>query len=124
MKIMIVDDNAEMRRLLRNTLNQMTCDFVECADGDGAVAAFDEQHPDWTIMDVTMPGMDGLEAARRIKARSADARIVILTQHDSPFMRQAATKAGAFAFLAKDNLTELGNILRQGGQPPVKPFQP
>ena len=62
-------------------------------------------------MDIAMKPMDGLEATGRIKARFADARIVILTQHDSPPMRQAAGRAGAFAFVAKENLTEIEKII-------------
>ena len=117
MKIMIVDDHAEMRRLLRSTLSHPACEFVECADGAEAVAAFATQRPDWTIMDVAMKDLDGIEATRRIKARFADARIVILTQHDSPPMRQAAATAGAFGFVAKDNLAELGALLRRDDRP-------
>jgi DNA-binding NarL/FixJ family response regulator len=86
---------------------------VECADGADAVAEFARVHPDWTIMDVMMKGMDGLEATRRIRALFADARIVILTQHDSPPLRQAATKAGALGFVSKDQLPELSAILRR-----------
>jgi DNA-binding NarL/FixJ family response regulator len=87
------------------------------------VAAFVQERPDWTIMDITMKGMDGIEATRQIKARFAEARILILTQHDSPPMRQAATRAGAFGFVSKDNLGELGTILRQT-QPSDRPSSP
>jgi CheY-like chemotaxis protein len=123
MKIMIVDDHREMRRLLMSTLQNLASEFVECSDGTEAVAAWSQHRPDWTVMDVAMKSMDGLEATRQIKARFADARIVILTQHDTPPMRQAATRAGALGFVAKDNLVELGTILRQT-QPPNRPSSP
>ena len=115
MKIMIVDDHAEMRRLLRSALNHLASEFVECTDGTEAVAEFSREHPDWTIMDIAMKDLDGIEATRRIKAQFADARIVILTQHDSAPLRQAATQAGASGFISKDDLTELGTIIRRGG---------
>ena len=111
MKIMIVDDHAEMRRLLRNTLSHVASDFAECSDGGEAVAAFEREHPDWTIMDVAMKPMDGLEATRRIKALAPDARILVLTQHDLPGIRRAAHDAGAFAFFSKDHLAQIEQVL-------------
>ena len=111
MKIMIVDDHREMRRLVRSTLSHMADEFVECENGLEAVAAFARERPDWTIMDIAMKPMDGLEATNRIRARFADARIVILTQHDSPPMREAALAAGACGFLAKENLDQVATLL-------------
>ena len=96
-----------------STLGNLASEFVECSDGAEAVAAWSQHHPDWTVMDVAMKPMDGLDATRQIKARYADARILILTQNDSPPIRQAARQAGAVAFLAKENLSELGTILGQ-----------
>ena len=115
MKIMIVDDHAEMRRLLRSTLHQLASEFVECVDGADAVAEFPRQRPDWTIMDVTMKGMDGLEATRRIRSQSPAAKILVLTQHDSPPIRSAALEAGAAAFLSKDHLGEIEALLTGTG---------
>jgi len=111
MKIMIVDDHAEMRRLLRSMFNDLTCEVTECADGAQAVAAFAQHHPDWTIMDIAMKGVNGLEATRRIQKEFAGARIVMLTQHDTPQMRAAALEAGACAFVSKENLAQLSTII-------------
>jgi CheY-like chemotaxis protein len=115
LKIMIVDDHAEMRRLLRSALNHLTSEFVECADGAEAVTAFSQQRPDWTIMDVTMKGMDGLEATRRIRRQSPAARILVLTQHDTPVIRREALEAGACALLSKDQLTDVEAVLTGSG---------
>ena len=109
---MIVDDHAEMRRLLRAMLCDLASEFTECADGVEALAAFARHRPDWTIMDITMKGMSGLEATRRIQKQFAAARIVVLTQHDTSQMRAAALEAGACAFVSKDNLAQLGAIIR------------
>jgi DNA-binding NarL/FixJ family response regulator len=62
-------------------------------------------------MDVAMKPMDGLEATRLIKARFAGARIVILTQHDSAPIRQAAINAGAYGFLTKENLVQIPTMI-------------
>jgi len=112
MKIMIVDDHAEMRRLLRSMLSDLASELTECTDGAEAVVAFAQHRPDWTIMDINMKGMNGLEATRRIQKQFAGSRIVVLTQHDTPQMRAAALQAGACAFVSKDNLAELSAILR------------
>ena len=109
---MIVDDHAEVRRLLRSMLDELASEFTECADGAQAVAEFARQRPDWTIMDIAMEGMNGLEATRRIQKQFADSKIVMLTQHDTPQVRAAALEAGAWAFVSKDNLDQLGTILR------------
>jgi CheY-like chemotaxis protein len=109
---MIVDDHAEIRRLLRSMLRDLTSELTECSDGAEAVTAFARERPDWTIMDITMKGMDGLEATRRILKQFAGSRIMILTQHDTPQMRAAALEAGACAFISKDNLRQLHSILR------------
>ena len=108
---MIVDDHQGMRRLLRNALRHLTAEFVECADGAEAVAEFTQQRPDWTIMDIAMKPMGGLEATRRIKSCDANSRILILTQYDTPQMRAAALNAGAVAVLSKDNLVDVATIL-------------
>ena len=108
---MIVDDHREMRRLLMSTLENLASEFVECADGAAAVAAWAQHRPDWTVMDLAMKPMDGLQATRLIKARFADARIVILTQHDSAPMRQAALNAGACGFLTKEHLDQVTAML-------------
>jgi CheY-like chemotaxis protein len=108
---MIVDDHAEMRTLIRHLLSGVAQEFVECAGGAEAVTAFPGAHPDWTLMDVAMPGMDGLAATRQIKAQFPDARILIITQHQSLKLRESAWASGATGFLGKDELTRLEGIL-------------
>ena len=93
-------------------LEDLASEFTECADGAQAVSAFARKRPDWTIMDIAMKGMDGLEATRRIQKQFTDSKIVMLTQHDTPQMRAAALEAGACAFISKDDLSQLGAILR------------
>ena len=110
-KVMIVDDHAEMRTLVRSLLSGIAQEFVECAGGEQAVAAFPVECPDWTIMDICMPGMDGLVATRRIKAQFPVARILIITQHQTLKLRDAAREAGATGFLSKEELTRLEGVI-------------
>lgn len=122
---MIVDDHPEMRRLLRKLLSDPSRDLAECADGVEAVTLFANFRPDWTIMDIAMEGMDGLEATRRIKLQSPEARVIIVTQHDSAKIRRAALEAGASAFVSKDNLSEIAARLNSpGGIDPSNPTDP
>jgi len=111
---MIVDDHPEMRSLIRSLLHGVAQEFVECTNGAEAVVGFAAERPDWTTMDIVMPGMDGLTATRRIKAQFPDARILIITQHDNRNLRASAREAGATAFLGKEELTQLEGMITGG----------
>jgi len=108
---MIVDDHAEMRTFIRSLLGGIAQEFVECGGGEAAVARFASELPDWTIMDIRMPGVNGFVATRQIKAQFPEARIVIITQHDNPKLRDLAAEAGATGFLSKEELTRLNDII-------------
>ena len=115
---MIVDDNAEMRALIRSLLKDAAQEFVECTGGEEGVATFPVQRPDWTVMDVVMPGMDGYTATRAIKAQFPEARILIITQHDNRKLRDLAREAGATGFLGKEELTRLEGIITGEAEEP------
>jgi CheY-like chemotaxis protein len=74
--------------------------------GDEALTAVERLHPDLVLMDVAMPGMDGLEATRRIKSRADAPLVVILTFHATQVARQEAWAAGADGFVAKADVSE------------------
>lgn len=117
MKVMIVDDNAEMRGLIRTILAEAASDFVECADGREAVAVYETERPDWTVMDVAMGVMDGLTATRLLTAKYPKARVLIVTQHNTPALRQRAREAGAAQFLPKEDLVQLRSALADSRGP-------
>jgi DNA-binding NarL/FixJ family response regulator len=107
--VVIADDQALVRGGFRMILNSAGIQVVaEAADGKEAVTAVLKHKPDVVLMDVRMPGMDGLEATRRIlAARSPDGaaggpRIIILTTFDLDQYVYAALAAGASGFLLKD----------------------
>jgi CheY-like chemotaxis protein len=107
MKVLIVDDNLEMRALLRRLCASVATEMRDCADGLEAIQIFNEFKPDWTIMDLAMPRMDGLSATRQILAVHPGARIAVLTQHRGAEYEQAAREAGACGFVLKENLQPL-----------------
>ena len=103
-RVLVVDDEALVRSGLRMIL-EAADDLVvvaEARDGSGAVAAAARHRPHVVLMDVRMPGMDGLAAAERI-TRSADPpKVVMLTTFDLDEYVHAALRAGAVGFLLKD----------------------
>lgn len=109
MKVLIVEDSAEMRRLLKRVLAALTPEVVECADGGEAAACFACHQPDWVLMDITMRDVDGLTATQRLLAEWPQARVVIVTNHDDDLLRQQARQAGAVGYVLKENLL----VLRQ-----------
>ncbi len=116
MKVMIVDDNAEVRGLIRTILADVASDFVECADGQEAVTVYERERPDWAVMDVAMEAMDGVTATRLITSKFPGSHIVIVTQYNHPQLRQRAREAGADGFLLKEDLMELRTALTTKGE--------
>lgn len=109
--LLIVDDNLQVRRMIRSLVEDLADEITECADGAEAVAACEMRQPDWILMDVHMEQMDGLTATRKIKSFFPTTKIVIVTNHTDAKTRQAAGDAGANAFLSKDNLMSLRDLI-------------
>ena len=114
MKLLIADDHAPMRALLRTLCAPLAAETRDCADGLEALQAFAEFQPDWTILDVAMPGLDGLTVTRRILAAHPAAQIAVITHHPGPEFERAAREAGARSFIRKDNLQPLLELLSEG----------
>jgi DNA-binding NarL/FixJ family response regulator len=119
-RVLIADDQALVRggfRMILEAKDDMEV-VGEAGDGAEAVALVDELRPDVVLMDVRMPGVDGIEATRRIAASGSSARIVILTTYDVDEYVFAALRAGASGFLLKDvrppELTEAIRIVARG----------
>lgn len=123
MPILIVEDNEPMRQMIKKLLGDLTEGFAECSDGARALDAYRQHRPDWVLMDIKMKAMDGLMATRQIKAAFPEARIIIVTGNDDHKLREAARNAGAWAYVHKENLLELRQILIHEGdsQRPIMP---
>jgi DNA-binding NarL/FixJ family response regulator len=119
-RVLIADDQALVRGGFRMILDAKEDIEVvgEAADGDEAVALAAEQEPDVVLMDVRMPGTDGIEATGRIVGSGSSARIIILTTHDLDEYVFAALRAGASGFLLKDvrppDLVEAIGVVARG----------
>jgi putative two-component system response regulator len=101
-RLLIVDDDAGLRALLRTTFEGFDVLVDEAEDARQAAARIAETRPEVIVLDVVMPGMDGLEFCRRLKADPAtsDIRVILLTGSEGG-TRAAADSAGADAFVAK-----------------------
>ena len=104
--VLIVDDQALVRAGFRMIL-EAEPDLVvvgEASDGDDALRQIEDRHPDVVLMDVRMPGMDGIEATRRVTAREhqESPKIIMLTTFDMDEYVYDALHAGASGFLLKD----------------------
>lgn len=114
MKVLIVDDNAKVRELVRDHLPVSAGEVFECADGDEAVDLYKLHRPDWVLMDQEMQRTDGINAIREIISQFPKANICMVTAFSDEELRVAAFAAGASRFVAKDRLFELEAILAGG----------
>jgi two-component system, NarL family, response regulator LiaR len=104
-RVLVVDDHAIIRKGIQALLAEAAdIDVVgEASDGEEAVAQADALSPDVILMDLVMPGMDGIEATRRIMAGEAGPRILVLTSFAGDDKVFPAIKAGALGYLLKDS---------------------
>ncbi len=103
-RVLLVDDHAVVRAGLRALLDgQAGVDVVaESSDGESAVAAAVESTPDVVVMDVTMPGLNGIDATREILAQVPTTRVLCLSMHGDRDMVRAVLEAGATGYVRKE----------------------
>ncbi|RAJ68736.1 LuxR family two component transcriptional regulator [Streptomyces sp. Amel2xB2] len=103
-RVLVVDDEQLVRMALRLVIDgeeDLTV-VAEAADGDSAITAVDRHRPDVVLMDVRMPGRDGLAVTRELLARPSPPRVLMLTTFDSDDLVLGALRAGALGFVLKD----------------------
>ncbi|GMU86844.1 MAG: hypothetical protein AMXMBFR48_20850 [Ignavibacteriales bacterium] len=93
--------------MLKNTADE----FLEAGDGEEAVELYLRHRPDYILMDIEMPKLDGLSATRNILLHDPAAQVIIVTSHDNESYRRAATEAGAVDFVRKDDIIRLKKLL-------------
>ena len=107
-RILLVDDHAVVRAGFKTLLeNQSDLKVVdEADDGEGACRAFIDHEPDIVIMDLSLPGIGGIEAIRRIVARNSEARILVFSMHEDILFVEQALQAGARGYVGKSSAPE------------------
>ncbi|MGA9511493.1 MAG: response regulator transcription factor [Candidatus Sulfotelmatobacter sp.] len=123
MRILVVDDNALVRRgvidILASRKNWEVC--AEAHDGKEAIQKARDLRPDLILLDISMPGMNGLEVARAVRQELADAKILLMSQHDPVSLLPSAIQAGANGCVDKSRLATdlLSSIEGIAGSTPV-----
>ena len=106
-KTLLVEDNVTFRRVLKQSLHHcFPCMIIaEAGDGEEALGKIDSLLPNLIFVDINLPGENGLELTRKIKATHPQTPIIILTSYDLPEYRQVAYENGANSFLVKGSFT-------------------
>ena len=107
-KVMLVDDHAVVRMGFKLLLESDPAIAVvaEAESGEQGIKLYQEHKPDVVVMDITMPGMGGLEAIDRIKAKDEHARILVLSAHEDSVHPKRVLNAGAIGYLTKRSAAE------------------
>jgi two-component system cell cycle response regulator DivK len=102
-RILAVDDQEDNRRILRDLLTSVGYEVIEATTGEDAVALAEAQPPDLILMDIQLPGIDGYEATRRIKAnpRLRQIPLIVVTSYALSGDDAKAFRAGADAYVSK-----------------------
>jgi len=100
-KVLLVDDEREFVQTLSERLLMREVGSAVAYDGRSALELVNEDEPDVMILDLKMPGIDGIEVLRRVKATNPDVEVIILTGHGSEADRKVCMELGAYAYLQK-----------------------
>jgi DNA-binding NarL/FixJ family response regulator len=116
--LIIVEDNAIFRHALEHTLASHYEILATVGDGAAGVRAVDERQPDLVLMDISMPALNGFDAARRILERYPAVSIIFMTAHRDAAHRDQASRLGAAGYLGKTRVADLHDAIRAvlGGQ--------
>ncbi|HZT91399.1 MAG TPA: response regulator transcription factor [Gaiellaceae bacterium] len=120
--ILVVDDDAPIRRMLRRTLAAEGYAVEDAVDGGDALAAVERRAPDLILLDVALPGLDGLAVTRRLREKGLGVPVLLLTARDALDDRVAGLDSGADDYLVKpfetqELLARVRALLRRGKQP-------
>src|SRR3979409_2066192 len=105
-RVLVIDDEAAIRDSLRMTLEYEGYEFIGAATGQEGLALAEREAPDLVLLDVKMPGMDGLEVLERLRAMNEALPVIVVSGHGTISTAVDATKKGAFDFIEKPFASE------------------
>jgi DNA-binding NarL/FixJ family response regulator len=101
-RVLLVEDFEPFRRFIRTTLQKAELQIIaEVSDGLEAVRKAEELQPDLILLDIGLPGLNGIEATRRIRKRSPESKIIFVTQQSSADVIEEAMNSGALGYVVK-----------------------
>jgi signal transduction histidine kinase/CheY-like chemotaxis protein len=114
-RILIVDDEETIRHILLNVIAWNDCEAREAASAEEGLAMLSDFSPDVALLDIVLPGRNGLELLKEIKQRSPDTEVVMMTSHSSAETALRAIREGAYGYLQKpfENLDEIWTTLQR-----------
>lgn len=113
-KVLLVDDEEEFIKALAERLNMRDVGSDLAFDGEQALQIVKDQEPDVMVLDLKMPGIDGMEVLRRVRKAYPQVQVIILTGHGTEKDEEEAKRLGAFAYLQKPvNLDQLIQTMRK-----------
>ncbi|HUE25881.1 MAG TPA: response regulator transcription factor [Solirubrobacteraceae bacterium] len=120
-RVLVVDDDPPLRRMLERTLVAEGFDVTVAADGGAALVAAERAAPDLIVLDVAMPGLDGVAVCKRLRAKGLPTPILMLTARDAVPDRVTGLEAGADDYLVKpfavqELIARLRALIRRTGQ--------
>ena len=104
-RVLLADDHPAMLSKVRSWLEKDFEVVGAVEDGQALLSAAAELQPDVVILDITMPGLNGIEAAKQLRQAGSTAKIIFLTVHEDPDFRAAALFSGALGYVLKSRLT-------------------
>jgi DNA-binding NtrC family response regulator len=125
LKVLYVDDEEDFVRTMAERREMRDLGGDVALSGEAALAMFAEEVPDVMVLDLRMPGLDGLEVLRRVKAGYPQVAVIVMTGRGSDQDEEEATRLGAFAYLAKPvDITVLMETIRAAGRAARRPSSP
>ena len=100
-KILVVDDEVEVADFLCNFLKRFDINTEGASDSKTALAAFDKLNPDWILLDIKMPEMDGYQLLAEFKKRNSKVKAIMITGKDDKESQDRAKKMGALDYIVK-----------------------
>src|SRR2546421_12884463 len=105
-RILVIDDEAPIRDSLKMTLEYEGYEFIAAATGQEGLALAEREAPDLVVLDIKMPGMDGIEVLDRLRAINETLPVIVISGHGTVPTAVEATKKGAFDFIEKPFASE------------------
>ena len=110
-KLLIAEDQAALRRVIRTVVAGLAGEIRDCVSAGDLEQTYAAWKPDFVLIDAEMKTLDAFSAMRSIKGVNPSAKVIIVSGYHSAEMREAAMKAGALAYVMKEDLLEIGRLL-------------